>query len=984
MKTKLLRLSGALLLLNAILAGAHAATLTVTSLADSGPGSLRGALAIAADGDTIDATGISGTIRLTSGELPVDKNVTILGPGLGSLTVTETNSNADAFHVGPGKTVTISHLTITLSRFGINNDHAALAVNDCAITENSLGIFSSGVNSNATLGVTNCMITGNLGGGIRTLSTTLALNNSTITGNDFSDGIFNSGGMATIVDCTISGNQGDFGGGIYNNGGMVTIANCTISGNRGNFGGGGIYNDGSGGNSTVIVVNSFIHGNLARNQYGASSGGGIYNDGSGGSATLSVRNSTINANLVMPVNSFTYGDARGGGVFNYASNGIASVTISDSVINSNSVVIAAGFNLKAIGGGIFNGGSGTLTLVNSSISDNSATNSPGSGGLIAAGGGGVCNDGSAGGNATMTVSDCAINGNSANATSISSRGTGAGILNDGSSGRATLLVVNSTVISNSANAVSIYFAIGGGIYNNTSFAGSGGSATLAFTNCTISWNSATNGLGGGIFNDGTLTVANSLLNTNRAEAGGGGIDNPGTLTIAGSTLSGNSGTNGVGGGIFNYGTVAIANSILSGNVGLYGGGVDNGGTFTMVNSTLSGNLGLYSAGGIFNYYGTLTLANSTLSGNRAEHGGGGIFNSATLELGSTILTDGAGGTLTNNSGTVTSLGYNLCSDDGGGLLSQPTDLLNTDPMLGPLQDNGGPTFTHALLPGSPAIDKGTNFSGAAYDQRGVGFARTVDNLCLSNAPGDGTDIGAFEVQISCHRPPVARCRNVTVSADATCTANASVDNGSSDPDGDSITMVQSPPGPYPLGTNVVTLTVTDSRGASNSCIALVIVRDTTPPQLTCPVNITQDATGPDGAVVSFSPLATDDCSGPPAVTSVPSSGSTFPIGTTTVVCTATDLAGNSASCQFQVTVLGPREMLERLLALVSAKAARPQPLRATLEAALASIDRGNSTSAINQLQAFQHKVQAQVAPSDPVLAQTLIQAAGRIIALLQP
>jgi len=75
------------------------------------------------------------------------------------------------------------------------------------------------------------------------------------------------------------------------------------------------------------------------------------------------------------------------------------------------------------------------------------------------------------------------------------------------------------------------------------------------------------------------------------------------------------------------------------------------------------------------------------------------------------------------------------------------DQINTDPMLGPLQDNGGPTFTHALLPGSPAIDAGKNFGAATTDQRGSGFVRTFDYASIANANGgDGTDIGAFEVQ----------------------------------------------------------------------------------------------------------------------------------------------------------------------------------------------------------------------------------------------
>src|SRR5205814_9406462 len=96
------------------------------------------------------------------------------------------------------------------------------------------------------------------------------------------------------------------------------------------------------------------------------------------------------------------------------------------------------------------------------------------------------------------------------------------------------------------------------------------------------------------------------------------------------------------------------------------------------------------------------------------------------------------------SGIIRSLGYNLCSDDGSGFLTATGDQINTDPMLGPLQDNGGPTFTHTLLSGSPAIDSGNpSFDPYAftppllYDQRGDGFARVVN---------DHIDIGALEVQ----------------------------------------------------------------------------------------------------------------------------------------------------------------------------------------------------------------------------------------------
>jgi hypothetical protein len=107
----------------------------------------------------------------------------------------------------------------------------------------------------------------------------------------------------------------------------------------------------------------------------------------------------------------------------------------------------------------------------------------------------------------------------------------------------------------------------------------------------------------------------------------------------------------------------------------------------------------------------ITIDNSTLSGNYAPVHGGGIYNnngglgSATLTIRDTIL-GASGENIFNSGGTVTSLGYNVSNDGGGGFLTATGDQINTDPMLGPLQDNGGPAFTHALLSGSPAIDAG--------------------------------------------------------------------------------------------------------------------------------------------------------------------------------------------------------------------------------------------------------------------------------------
>src|SRR6266566_4513927 len=127
-----------------------------------------------------------------------------------------------------------------------------------------------------------------------------------------------------------------------------------------------------------------------------------------------------------------------------------------------------------------------------------------------------------------------------------------------------------------------------------------------------------------------------------------------------------------------------------------------------------------------------TITNSTLSNNYAALSGGGIEGGATL--GNTILN---ANTPENIYGGAISHGYNLSSDDGGGNLTGTADQINTDPKLGPLQDNGGPTFTHALLSGSPAIDAGDPaFVGPPdFDQRSIGFPRVQNGRI---------DIGAFE------------------------------------------------------------------------------------------------------------------------------------------------------------------------------------------------------------------------------------------------
>jgi CSLREA domain-containing protein len=269
--------------------------------------------------------------------------------------------------------------------------------------------------------------------------------------------------------------------------------------------------------------------------------------------------------------------------------------------------------------------------------------------------------------------------------------------------------------------------------------------------------------GGGIRNNGDLTLSNSTVSNNRVigrgSGGGGGIKSPGNLTLTNTTVSDNyvyRRYGGGGGGIRGSGNLTLTNSTVNNNSAAgrsnaNGGGIyQRGGDLTLSNSTVSGNnvYGLSSdGGGITSYSGDLALTNSTVTNNSVvnEDGGnypsegGGILNlSGSFTLADTIVADnsilypGIGPNCSSSTGVI-SLGYNLADDDSCGFTA-PGDLVVADAMLGPLQANGGPTETHDLLVGSPAIDAGSvDCPPPATDQRGV--ARPLGAAC---------DIGAVE------------------------------------------------------------------------------------------------------------------------------------------------------------------------------------------------------------------------------------------------
>src|SRR6266478_1066898 len=860
---------GAALLCTATTSGL-AATIIVTNTADSGSGSLRSALASAGNGDTIDATGVSGTMLLTSGQLVVSKSVTILGPEPGSLAV---NGNYPAttnrvFHITSDLVVTISGLTITggsapgpaPNNYGGGIYHegrsgnSTMTLANCTVISNRASSVAAGIyNDHATMTVTNCTISGNSGrsvGGIysdgygdigSTVAATLSVLNSTISGNWSSgdgggiinDGGYNGNGMLMLVNCTVSSNSASGAAGILNTGGnsgsaTATVLNSTVSGNwvtdSNAGGGGGLYNTGIGsGSATLTVLNSTLSSNSA--VYG----GGVWNDGSySGSGTLMVLNSTFSGNAA----SF-----QGGGIYN------GGAQLSNATVKVGSTILKAG----ALGANIFKAAGATVTSFGYNLSSDNGggwltntadqINTEPMLGPLQNNGGPTLTHALLGGSPALDkgknlsssstdqrgfprIADLcptnAVGGDGTDIGAIELPGSFAvgtitvDNLNDSGAGslrNAIFLAgicpdTNTIVFAPSAYGtisltsgellITSPLSILGPGPTNVIINGNGSNRvfriapanTTTIAGLTITNGLAANSLGGGIYNDHSiLTVSNCTISGNAVSGiagSGGGIANDGSsgsasLTVIASTLRGNHGGSSLGGAILNDGesggnaTLTVISSTLSGNSAAAGGAIYNlaqgsgTGSISVRASTFSGNSALSRGGAIYNdgQFCTAALISinaSTFSGNTANDGGT-IFNessftiNAKVQLGDTILNAGASGAnIVNNQGDASNIityGYNLSSDNGGGFLTNSTDQINTNPQLGPLQNNGGPTFTHALLTNSPAIDKGKRDAVANLvsntDQRSL--PRPADLPDVANAPGgDGSDIGAFEVQ----------------------------------------------------------------------------------------------------------------------------------------------------------------------------------------------------------------------------------------------
>jgi CSLREA domain-containing protein len=512
---------------------------------------------------------------------------------------------------------------------------------------------------------------------------------------DFGGGIYVVTGTLALENSAVVSNTADqAGGGIYN-GDQLTLTLSTIMSNSivGPFGyyGGGVYNAAG---SFTYLTRTLIQGNVS---WG---GTGFYNDES---AQAHLNFSTISSNRAIT-----------GGAAGLWNNGIASltsVTVTNNVaageaggiyngIGANAVIFDpfVAYNTSSAGAGVYNDMTATLILAGGSVNSNTTTAGPG---------GGVFNNS----RAKLTILAVDISHNQAQGL----YGDGGGVF-----GYGPLVIEDSNLSANSGH-------YGGGISSHDG---------LTLTLSTLANNSALEG-GGLDLEGGGGSIDQSTFSDNTAMSGGGisaAGDFTDQMTIDNSTFSGNIANDGDGGGLINFGL-----------------------HLQLTNDTLSNNQALNYGGGIANVAGFPRLNNVTIAGNMADSDhdgtgdGGGFYNDPSgraVDFYNTLIAGNVdtGGQTPDCAGELTSKDHNLIQSMAGCTITGTTtdNITGKDALLGPLQNNGGSTWTRALLPGSPAIDAGTPgrlnlFACAATDQRDV--ARPIGPQC---------DIGAYEANITLH------------------------------------------------------------------------------------------------------------------------------------------------------------------------------------------------------------------------------------------
>jgi len=459
--------------------------------------------------------------------------------------------------------------------------------------------------------------------------------------------------------------------------------------------------------------------------------------------TLTLGQITINKNLTITgtgQNLTTISGNNASRIFFTNGNGftinISGMTFRDG--NGNSPTIGSG-------GAILFAGTSTLNVSNATFTNNRGGTQPG--------GGSGAIEGNL--NCILNLSNLVVVGNFSLGTAISSTASldirdSVVRQNQGGSVSARTLRVERCLISDDSTG-QFSPAIGG-------------------DHVTVIDSTITNHTGGGVAvdTDGSGTIERCLISENRRFPAGGGIDSRATLTIKDSQIFNNIALGDYGGGIINHngGDLHLISSVVSGNRNSGGGFNEDGGggivnfavnsSLFIINSTISGNTavgspgdggGIYSLLGGESPLGNVYVVSSTIANNTSSGGGGGVRIEANAEATfSNTIVAGNNSTGTSEedvSGIIISNGINLIGNTFGSSGWIAGDLLNVTPMLGTLADNGGLTMTHALLPGSPAINAGNN--SVAIDPQ-TQMLLTTDQRGFLRFFGGTVDIGAYEVQ----------------------------------------------------------------------------------------------------------------------------------------------------------------------------------------------------------------------------------------------
>ncbi|MBV7327670.1 DUF11 domain-containing protein [Chloroflexi bacterium TSY] len=692
-----------------------------------------------------------------------------------------------AFRVGGGIDNDVEGQTLIIDSFihdniaedeggGIDSD-APLEIRNTRIMTNETTFVGpdggGGIHSSDLLTVTKSLIENNRtvgrGGGMYLtggIGETVLISDSQIIGN-FAEG--DGGGIRsratlTIIRSTIQSNRSlEDGGGLDEDSSKVTMRDSVVQFNFADEDGGGLEI-----NTDLTIENSTVYSNVASNF-----GGGIFQIGPPAQMTID-GSSQIDGNFAVD---------NGGGIANI----LGTLTIEDSSVSFNGMIPGASMipcpsgcpgpivpmgPLTLNSGGIFNA-DGTVLLRNTDMISNT----------VEALGGGLYNWGTP---ANLTVTDDSLL--SQNIALFEAGGAVANI--------SGTVMVSDTILSDNFAGLD-----GGGFYNESGIATVDNSliqenvsldlgggicnyylATLTIRNSQVISNEAT--LYGGIGSEmSTLFVYDTLVQGNvAAEEAGGIASERGTATIERTIITNNSVISGTGGGLLNAdgGLLMLVDSQVRNNDARDGGGISNlGGVMTIEGSEVSNNQAGFG-GGIFNtaITGTLSITNTTISGNSAMTTTGGIHNSAfdgirgfhvypeagTVNLFHVTLNDNSSdGNVGNFGGTINveksilgtmgsfnclnadpffnSVGGSIYSDDSCGSAA-PTDLIDTEPELMALADNGGPLLqdgtaprSHALQLTSPAVD--FVHCELPDDQRDAVRAGAFSSLC---------DSGAFEAQ----------------------------------------------------------------------------------------------------------------------------------------------------------------------------------------------------------------------------------------------